>query len=139
MGAAKPRLGPVPSPSEPAACRGDAAPRSDALIPSASDAAPRPSDAEACPGGAGTLANAFYTPPGSFDTRMGASYRLVTSLGEYPVFRSITWPGQSGHPGSPHYADQAATRAALQLYPMLYVWAQIHAEAETRQRLEPSS
>jgi penicillin amidase len=45
--------------------------------------------------------------------------------------------GASGHPGSPHYADQAATWGAMQLYPMLYDWSQITAEAETQQNLQP--
>jgi penicillin G amidase len=45
--------------------------------------------------------------------------------------------GTSGHPGSPHYADQAATWGAVQLYPMLYDWSQINAMADMRQHLEP--
>ena len=40
------------------------------------DLPPRPHQ-----GGASTLASAFYTPPGTFDTRLGASYRLLAELG----------------------------------------------------------
>lgn len=44
--------------------------------------------------------------------------------------------GASGHPGSPHYADQANTWADVKLIPVLYDWQRIEADAETRQTLE---
>jgi penicillin amidase len=94
--------------------------------------------AEPCPGGAGTLANAFYAPPGSFDTRMGASYRMVTSLGEDAPFRSITWPGQSGHPGSPHYADQTADHLAGRFIDLVTDWPTIESTASLRTTLVPA-
>ncbi|MCA9859586.1 MAG: penicillin acylase family protein [Thermomicrobiales bacterium] len=87
------------------------------------------------PGGAGTLANAFYSPPGSFDTRMGASYRMVVGMGADGPFRSITWPGQSGHPGSPHYADQAADHIAGRFIDLLTDWSTIESTAMLRTRL----
>lgn len=97
------------------------------------DVSPRPA-----PGGAGTLANAFYSPPGSFDTRMGASYRMVVSLAASGAFRSITWPGQSGHPGSPHYADQAADHLAGRYRDLPTEWSQIESVAALRTTLVPS-
>jgi penicillin G amidase len=75
----------------------------------------------------------------------GAGYTVgSTSVARF-VFDVSDWSrsawvvplGASGHPGSPHYADQAAAWAAVQLYPMLYDWEQINAAAETQQRLEP--
>ena len=45
--------------------------------------------------------------------------------------------GASGHPGSPHYADQASTWGEVQLIPMLYDWARIAQEAESHQELKP--
>lgn len=93
--------------------------------------------AQPAPGGAGTLANAFYTPPGTFDTRMGASYRMVTSLGAASTFRSITWPGQSGHPGSPHYADQVADHLAGRFVDLVSDWPVIEATATLRTTLQP--
>jgi penicillin amidase len=57
-------------------------------------------------GGASTLAAAFPTPAGTFDTKLGANYRLLAELGPDAITRAICWPGQSGQPGSPHYADQ---------------------------------
>ncbi len=92
---------------------------------------------EPSPGGAGTLCNAFYSPPGTFDTRMGASYRMVTNMGANPVFRSITWPGQSGHPGSPHYADQAADHIAGRFIELETDWPTLEATADLRTTLTP--
>ena len=45
--------------------------------------------------------------------------------------------GASGHPGSPHYADQVAAWSEQKLHPMLYSWDRIEADAESRQRLQP--
>lgn len=57
-------------------------------------------------GGTSTLANAHFGLGGSFTTRLGASYRFITDLADGQSTRAICWPGQSGQPGSPHYADQ---------------------------------
>jgi penicillin amidase len=46
--------------------------------------------------------------------------------------------GVSGHPGSPHYTDQAATWAEVRMIPMLYDWERIGASAKSTQRLEPA-
>jgi len=43
--------------------------------------------------------------------------------------------GASGHPASPHYADQAARWAALEYIPMRWEWPQIEADAESVQIL----
>ena len=64
--------------------------------------------------------------------------RFVFDLSDWQCSAWIVPLGASGHPDSPHYADQAATWAAPQLYPMLYDWEQIRAQAERHQRLEPS-
>jgi penicillin amidase len=46
--------------------------------------------------------------------------------------------GASGHPGSPHFADQVPAWAEQRLHPMLYSWDKIEAAAESRQCLEPA-
>ncbi|MCC7372921.1 MAG: penicillin acylase family protein [Chloroflexi bacterium] len=46
--------------------------------------------------------------------------------------------GGTGHPASPHYADQVAAWSEQRLNPMLYTWASIEADAESRQTLEPA-
>ena len=43
--------------------------------------------------------------------------------------------GSSGHPASPHYADQAQMWGNVQMAPMLYGWERIAANAETTQTL----
>ena len=65
--------------------------------------------------------------------------RFVFDLSDWQRSTWVVPLGASGHPGSPHYADQAAAWGAVQLYPMLYDWAKICAEAETQQKLEPAS
>ena len=46
--------------------------------------------------------------------------------------------GSSGHPGSPHYADQAEMWAGVRMAPMTYGWDRVAANAETRQALRPA-
>ena len=46
--------------------------------------------------------------------------------------------GSSGHPGSPHYADQSETWRQVKMIPMGYDWDRIRASCETEQTLEPS-
>jgi penicillin G amidase len=44
---------------------------------------------------------------GQFEARLGPGYRLIANLGsEPPTLLAIDGQSQSGHPGSPHYADQ---------------------------------
>jgi penicillin G amidase len=45
--------------------------------------------------------------------------------------------GSSGHPGSPHYADQRTAWSEQRLLPMHYSWDAITADAAETQRLEP--
>jgi penicillin amidase len=45
----------------------------------------------------------------SFEARNGAGYRLIADLAtEPPTLYAVDAQSQSGHPGSPHYADQLA-------------------------------
>lgn len=86
-------------------------------------------------GGASTLASAFYAPAGTFETRLGANYRLLASLGADRTTRAICWPGQSGQPGSPHYADQVDPYHADQHATVPFAWTEVEAEAESRTHL----
>lgn len=86
-------------------------------------------------GGASTLASAFYLPAGTFETRLGANYRLLASLGADHTTRAISWPGQSGHPGSPHYADQIDPYLANQYANVPFTWPDVETAAESRTRL----
>jgi penicillin amidase len=59
------------------------------------------------PGDLVTVCNTGATA--SFEARTGAGYRLIADLAASPPeLRAIDGQSQSGHPGSPHYADQLA-------------------------------
>jgi penicillin amidase len=58
-------------------------------------------------GGAGTVRAAGYGAAHPYRVTGGATYRLVADLSPGGGLRATTTTGQSGHPGSPHYADQA--------------------------------
>jgi penicillin amidase len=88
-------------------------------------------------GGASTLAAAFYTPPGTFGTRLGANYRLLAELGPEADTRSICWPGQSGHAGSLHYADQVDAHLEGRYESVSLDKAAVQAEATSIIRLTP--
>ena len=89
---------------------------------------------------------------GDGDTPLAGSYGLdelfvATGL---PVNRYIHDPadwtrsrwivplGASGHPASPHYADQARMWARVEYIPQLWDWDQIASQAESLQRLDPA-
>ena len=72
-------------------------------------------------------------------TAMGMSVaRYIFDLADWDNSRWITPLGSSGHPGSPHYADQTAIWAKDETLPMLYDWTRIEAQAETMQELTAS-
>ena len=84
-----------------------------------------------------TVQAASISAAGGYTVGGTAVTRFVFDLSDWQRSAWVVPLGASGHPGSPHYADQTATWAAVQLYPMLYDWTQISAEAETQQSLEP--
>ncbi len=59
----------------------------------------------------------------------GALSRYVFDVGDWNACEWVVFHGASGHPGSPHYADQVAPWSACQMVPMLYDWSRIEAEA----------
>ncbi len=72
----------------------------------------------AAPGGgdAGTVDVARYAASDPYATVMAASLRLVADLAEPNVLHAILPAGQSGHPLSPHFADQKAAWRAGHLH-----------------------
>ena len=40
---------------------------------------------------------------------MGGGFRMIADLSDESTLRTVDAPSQSGHPGSPHYADQLKT------------------------------
>jgi penicillin amidase len=88
---------------------------------------------------------------GGLDTPHAGGYSLAspftitgTSVARY-VFDTSDWDnsrwvvplGSSGHPGSPHYADQTSTWRRVGLIPMGYGWDRIKAGTESHQTLQP--
>ena len=101
---------------------------------------------------ADTLNPPSYPMGGDGDTPQAASYSMgqpfhitSTSVARY-VFDTADWSrsawvvplGSSGHPGSPHYADQAPLWAGVTMVPMLYDWEEVTRDAETTQTLNPT-
>ena len=64
--------------------------------------------------------------------------RYVHDPSNWSNSRWIVPLGSSGHPGSPHYADQAELWADVAFIPQLWAWDEIAEQAETTQRLTPS-
>jgi penicillin amidase len=69
---------------------------------------------------------------------VASAARYVFDLGDWDRSAWVVPLGSSGHPGSPHYADQATAWANVQLLPMRYEWTHIRTGAETYQVLEPA-
>ena len=91
-----------------------------------------------------------YAVHGDADTPLAGSFTIgsftVTGLSvnrylfdptDWNTARWIVPGGASGHPGSPHYADQASLHADVGYIPALWDFSRIEREAETVQRLEP--
>ena len=79
--------------------------------------------------------SASYSPSDPF-TVVGTSIaRYVFDLSDWDRSAWIIPLGASGHPGSPHYADQAPLWRELKLVPMMYDWDRIAARAEGWQEL----
>jgi penicillin amidase len=64
--------------------------------------------------------------------------RYVFDLADWERSSWVVPLGASGHPGSPHYADQAPVWGEVRLLPMRYGWRGIEEGAESRQVLEPA-
>ena len=64
--------------------------------------------------------------------------RYVFDVGDWENSRWVVFHGASGHPGSPHYADQHAAWSACEMVPMRYDWAGIAAHATATQTLHPA-
>ncbi len=88
------------------------------------------------PGGSATLSSALYLPPGSFQNKVGASYRIISSLDPASATWTITWPGHSGHPGSPHYGDQVEFHRTGQYVQIPYLWPDVLADAQSTTVIE---
>ena len=89
-------------------------------------------------GDADTPQQGAFAPGKPFTLYSTSVARYVYDLADWNNSHWIVPLGASGHPGSEHYADQLERWANVGLYPMLYDWKLIHADAETTQALRPS-
>jgi penicillin amidase len=85
-------------------------------------------------GDATTVCNASLGP--QYEARAGAGYRLIADLSTSPAsLWAVDGQSQSGHPGSPHYADQLGDWLQGRYHCLLLSAAE--ASAVTRLILEP--
>lgn len=91
-----------------------------------------------CGGDADTPQAGAYTPGKPFTLYGTSVCRYVYDLADWDNCWWAVPLGASGHPGSPHYADQMERWADVGLYPMLYDWTWIKVDAETMQVLSPA-
>jgi len=79
------------------------------------------------------LANGLIAPAGP-RAAYGALARYAFDVGGFENSRWSVFLGASGHPASPHHADQHADWAACRMRPIPYAWEAI--PVTVRQRLE---
>ena len=72
-------------------------------------------------GGTGTVRAAGFSMASPFAMTSGSTYRMVVDLADPARARSTTTGGSSGHPGSPHYADQTGLWLADEYHPLCMV------------------
>jgi penicillin amidase len=85
-----------------------------------------------------TVQAGSYIPAAGYALTSTSVARYAFDLGDWEQSAWVVPLGASGHPGSPHYADQAQAWSEVRLLPMRYDWARIRAEAESQQTLDPA-
>ena len=105
-----------------------------ALFPDAAPILDPPGEALAGDGDT-VQANGLIAPLGP-RAAYGALARYAFDVGAWENSRWSVFLGASGHPGSPHYADQHAMWAACRMAPMRADWITLEMEG-TRQSLQP--
>jgi penicillin amidase len=72
-----------------------------------------------------------------FEQTSGASYRHILDLADWDRSVATSVPGQSGQPGSPHYADLLTLWAEGRYFPLLFTRAAIERSSGQRLVLQP--
>jgi penicillin amidase len=67
----------------------------------------------------------------------GASFRMVTDVGNWDASVAINTPGQSGDPASPHYRDLAPLWVEGKYFPLAYSRQAVEKATRTRLELTP--
>jgi penicillin amidase len=89
------------------------------------------------PGDAHTPNAAPYTP--KFEHTGGATYRHLLDLADWDRGLATSAPGQSGQPGSPHYADLLPLWQKGEYFPLAFSRARVEQVTCHRLRLEPGA
>ena len=74
-----------------------------------------------------------------YDYFHSASYRLIVDLSDLTRSVSVMFPGQSGHPGSPHYANQIDDWLLGRYHPLLWEQEAVREKATDMLTLIPES
>ena len=90
-------------------------------------------------GDAETPQAAAYSFTDRFNVSSTSSNRYIHDTADWNRSLWVVPLGASGHPGSPHYADQAPLWATVRYVPQLWDWDDIEKNSETRQQLVPST
>jgi penicillin G amidase len=95
-------------------------------------------DPQAVPrSGDGDTVQSTYFDRNSFDQVSGASYREVFDLSDWDNATAINVPGQSGQPGSKHFADLLPLWSTGQFFPLKYSRAAVDEVAADTLILRP--
>lgn len=86
-------------------------------------------------GGDGNTVN--NTSGANFRQTHGASFREILDVSDWDKSVATNVPGQSGQPGSPHYADLLPLWAEGRYFPLLFSPAKVEAMTQQRLTLEP--
>ncbi len=90
-------------------------------------------------GGAGTVSVGRWNHAGgTYRMRHIPSYRRLTDVADFSKTRSINSVGQSSHPASDHYADQAPLWAQGRYKAVSWTQPQVDAATRSRQWLRPA-
>jgi len=68
---------------------------------------------------------------------LGVTYRQILDVGDLNAAQIVIPPGNSGQPGSPHYADNLQRWVNVEYHPLFVEWADIEANAEAELQLTP--
>jgi penicillin amidase len=91
-----------------------------------------------CPGSVGVLNQNSFAEGERYEVTGGPHFRLLVDLADPGAALGAHTTGNSGHPGSPHYADQTEDWLAGRYHPLLMEPDAIRASAEGSLILEPA-
>ena len=83
-------------------------------------------------------ATAWDASTGSFGVTAAPSMRMVVDMADLDASTWITLTGTSGHPASPHYADQFGAWAAGETFPWPFTLAAVREASEAELTLRPA-